>query len=509
MDEGTTEPGKPGNQPAPESQTEAERRELFLDLFDKQTNAAKEQAQTSDSRSRPDTDPVNKTPNSPTHNRPTHSGSDDVLDMEPPRSPQTLRQSGLTLMQVSELVLKEIYLHGNLLGVDIARQIRLPFPIVDEALRILKTQKAIEVSSGDVIGTASYCFNLTELGTRRSREAFEKCRYVGPAPVSLEQYGQQCRLQTVSKIECSPSGLRRAMENMIVRDGLLAELGPAVCSGKSIFVYGPPGNGKTIIAKALGRFLNEFGGDIYIPYAIQTENAVITLLDPTIHQTTDDSELFSADDHAEDMIGQTIDRRWRRIRRPVVTAGGELTLEMLDLRYSKSSNFYTAPLHIKANGGVFLIDDFGRQLVSPRDLLNRWILPLEERVDFLTLATGKNIEVPFEQLTIFSTNIDPLELVDEAFLRRIRHKIRIDSPTRSVYTKIFRMTCEAKGLEYDEPTVDYLFDNFYNRGKPPRSSDPRDLLEILESICRFKRQPVVVCPEIIAEATQRFFCDME
>lgn len=504
MDEGTSEPRKPGDQSAAGSQTEAERRELFLDLFDQQADEGKEQEDTPEPNESASEARVVAAEESSAQN-----GSDGVPDIAAPRSPQTLGQCGLTLMQVSELALKEIYLHGSLLGVDIARHIRLPFPIVDEALRILKSQKAIEVSSGDVIGSASYCFNLTDLGTRRSREAFEKCRYVGPAPVSLEQYSKQCLLQTVSTIDCSPSALRQAMENMIVRDGMLAELGPAVCSGKSIFIYGPPGNGKTIVAKALGRFLNEFGGDIYVPYAIQTENAVVTLLDPTIHQTTDDTEVFSADGHSEDIINETIDRRWRRVRRPVVTTGGELTLEMLDLKYSKTSNFYTAPLHIKANGGVFLIDDFGRQLVSPRDLLNRWILPLEERADFLTLATGKKIEVPFEQLTIFSTNIDPLELVDEAFLRRIRHKIRIDSPSRGVYTEIFRMTCESMGFEYDEPTVDYLFDNFYNRGKPPRSSDPRDLLEILESICRFKGQPVTVCPELIAEATERFFCDME
>lgn len=484
-------PGSEGDQPGKGATGAQDRRELFLDLFEEQASGSVAPA------------PVEP---ADVHENPARGLNQEIVA---PRSPQTLSQCGLTLMQVGELTLKELYLHGSLLGVDVARHVRLPFPIVDEALRVLKGQKAIEVSSGDVIGMASYCFNLTDVGTRRAKEALEKCGYVGPAPVSLQQYNEQCRRQTVSAIDCSPSALQNAMEGMIVRDGMLAELGPAVCSGKSIFIYGPPGNGKTVIAKSLGRFLNEYGGDIYIPYAVQTDNAVITLLDPTIHQTTDDSELSSDDGNSEDFISDTLDRRWRRIRRPVVVTGGELTLEMLDLRYNRTSNFYTAPLHIKANGGVFLIDDFGRQLVSPRDLLNRWILPLEERADFLTLATGKKIEVPFEQLTIFSTNIDPLELVDEAFLRRIRHKIRIDAPGREVYSDIFKLTCEAKGFTYSEDVVSYLFDNFYNRGKPPRSSDPRDLLEIVESICRFTGQPISVCPELIAEATERFFCNME
>ncbi len=482
----------PDPTPAPGS---SERRELFLDLFEN-PKAADAQAARQSVQQPPAVEPEYKP-----------SGH---YMVEAPRAPQSLHACGLTLMQVAELALKELYLHGSLLGVDVARHMRLPFPIVDEALRVLKGQKTIEVSSGDVIGTASYCFNLTELGTRRAKDALQKCGYVGPAPVSLEQYNEQCRRQAVSHIDCTPAALRQAMTGMIIPEGLLQELGPAVCSGKSIFIYGPPGNGKTIVAKALGRFLNEYGGEIYIPYAIQTESAVITMLDPTIHQTTDDSDLFSNEQTGGDeLMSDTVDLRWRRIRRPVVVTGGELTLEMLDLRYNDSSNFYTAPLHIKANGGVFLIDDFGRQLVSPRDLLNRWILPLEEHMDYLTLSTGKKIGVPFEQLIIFSTNIDPEELVDEAFLRRIRHKIHIGSPSREVYTDIFRLTCQAKGLQYSDDVVEFLFANYYDQGSRPRSSDPRDLLEIVQSICRFTGQSPVVTPELIAEATSRFFCQLE
>ncbi len=435
-----------------------------------------------------------------------------------PPSPLTLEESGLTLMQVCELVLKQLYLQSTLLGLEIARNARLPFSVIDEALSFLKDDKCIEVGSGDLLGSVSYRFNLTELGRIRAREAFEQCRYVGPAPVSIEQYVAQCHLQTVTDTPCTPQALYEAFSELIIRANLLEELGPAVCSGKSIFIYGPPGNGKTMIAKGLGQFLNTHGGEIYIPYAIHSENSIITVFDPTIHSTTDDVELQAAIGNQADSIAQGLtsqimnddvpDLRWRRIRRPVVITGGELTLDMLDLRYNATSNFYTAPLHIKANGGVFLIDDFGRQIVSPRDLLNRWILPLEERIDYMTLATGKKFSVPFEQLIIFSTSLDPRELVDEAFLRRIRHKIEIGSPSRDLFTDIFKLCCEQRQIPYDPAVVDYLYLNFYDRGKPPRSSDPRDLLEMVRSICRFRDQRVLLTPDIMAEATSRFFCQV-
>uniref|UniRef100_A0A7C2JZN1 ATPase n=1 Tax=Schlesneria paludicola TaxID=360056 RepID=A0A7C2JZN1_9PLAN len=434
----------------------------------------------------------------------------------PPRSPLQLADSGLTLGFLSELVLKLLYVHGSLLGQEIAQQIRLPFPIVDEALRFLKDQRCIEVSSGDLLGRVSYRFALTELGRLRAREVFEQCRYVGPAPVAMEQYVAQSRRQTVTGIPCSPEALKLAFQEFILRPGLVDELGPAVCTGRSVFVYGPPGNGKTVIAKGLGRYLNTYGGEIYVPYALLAENTIITVYDPVLHQTTDDAELArrgmiprAAAAPIETTTAAapdtSADLRWRRIRRPVIITGGELTLDMLELQHHKTGNFYNAPLHIKANGGVFLIDDFGRQLVSPRDLLNRWIVPLEERIDYLTLATGRKFAFPFEQLIIFSTNLDPKDLVDDAFLRRIRYKVRVDPPSREVFQQIFDLACRQRSLPPSQAVVDYLFQTYYDRGRPPRSSDPRDFLDLIQAECRFQGQPVEWTEPLVAHTARRLF----
>ena len=467
--------------------------DLYADLFSKSSNG--------DSRS-------------------TTAGSDTTpgraAPAPSPRSPATLAESGLSVGQMCDLVLKILYVHGVLQGADLSRITRLPFNIVDESLRPLRDQKLVEVASGDLVGRISYRFALTELGRSRARDAFENCRYVGPAPVPLERYIEHCRYQHVTGTPCNPAALRAAFRDFVIRPSMLNELGPAVCSGKSIFVYGPPGNGKTVIAKGLGRFLNMFGGEIYVPYAILAENSIITVFAPGIHQTTDDADLSqrgmastsnssSTEQSSYVVHDGPVDLRWRRIKRPVVITGGELTLDMLELQYSKTANFYNAPMHIKANGGVFLIDDFGRQLAKPKDLLNRWIVPLEERVDYLTLTTGRKFMLPFEQLIIFSTNLDPKELVDDAFLRRIKHKIRIDPPNRELYAVIYQMACRQHDIPYDESIVDVLFHKYYERGRTLRSSDPRDLLEMAQSICRFHEQPVLITEDLIDECARRFF----
>ncbi|HZT79236.1 MAG TPA: ATPase, partial [Gemmataceae bacterium] len=360
---------------------------------------------------------------------------------EAPTSPETLQQAGLTLGFLCELLLRTLYVRGAMLGLDLARQLCLPFKVIEDALKFLKDEKCLEVTGGDLIGRVSYRFNLTELGRRRAHDALKLCAYVGPAPVPLEDYVEQCYRQAVTGITVTPDVLRRSFAHLVIKEELFNAIGPAIVSGKSVFIYGPPGNGKTSMARAIGDFMNGSGGEIYIPYAFQVEGSIITVYDQALHQSSDDNLNDRLDDQEATirrlLNAGTVDQRWVKIKRPVIVTGGELSLSMLDLRYNSESNFYQAPLHVKANGGIFLIDDFGRQLCSPKELLNRWIVPLENRVDYLSLASGQQFQVPFEQLTMFSTNLDPKQLVDDAFLRRMRHKVEIKAPERDIYEKIF------------------------------------------------------------------------
>jgi predicted ATPase with chaperone activity len=430
---------------------------------------------------------------------------------EAPTAPDSLKQAGLSLSFLNDLLLRVLYTRGAMLGLDLARFTCLPFKVIEEALKFLKDEKCVEVTGGDLIGRVSYRFNLTELGRRRAQDAFKLCGYVGPAPVPIEDYIEQTYRQAVTGITCSPEPLKATFSHLVIKEDLFNALGPAIVSGRSVFIYGPPGNGKTSVARAIGDFMNNAGGEIYVPFAFLAESSIITVYDQSVHHASESD----ANDRLEDndatvrrlLNTGTVDARWIKIKRPVIVTGGELALDMLDLRYNATANFYQAPLHIKANGGVFLIDDFGRQLCSPKELLNRWILPLEDRHDFLTVASGKKFGVPFEQLIIFSTNLDPKDLVDDAFLRRIRHKVCIDAPPRDVYERIFGAMAKRLGMASCPEAVDFLYERYYDRGRCPRASDSRDLLEIVQAICRFRRQPVQLTRELMIEAASSFICE--
>lgn len=428
----------------------------------------------------------------------THS-----FEIRIPQAPHSLDESGISLSQLAELILKLIYLNGSCTGFEIAKQIRLPFSVVDEGLAFLKGERALEVNAGEIAGRLSYQFALTDQGRKRAREAFDECRYVGPAPVSLESYLQQCLNQSTRHIALSRDQIRDAFGEIVIENALFNRLGPAILSGQSIFLFGSPGNGKTLIAKAIGKLMNRCGGEIYIPYAITVDRHIITLFDPSLHQTIqhDSRTQELLNERSEVTLTQNeVDQRWRLIKRPVIMTGGELSLDMLDLKYHATSGYYTAPLHMKSNGGVFLLDDFGRQLVPPAQLLNRWILPLEERNDYLTLSTGKKFAIPFEQLIIFSTNLSPESLVDDAFLRRIRHKIPVPAPSETQFRQIFRKCCDERSVRYDDWIVTQLMSSYYSRNRLPKSSDPRDLLDVAQSICRFREQRFHLSEEILAEA---------
>jgi predicted ATPase with chaperone activity len=427
---------------------------------------------------------------------------------EAPSAPETLEQTGLSLGFLGDMVLRTLYTRGGMLGLDLARILCLPFKVIEEALGFLKNEKCLEVLGGDLIGRISYKFNLTELGRRRAQEAFEMCAYVGPAPVPLEDYVEQTYRQAVTAIDISPEALRAAFSHLVVSEELFNAVGPAVVSGKSVFIYGPPGNGKTSIAQSIGNFMNTCGGEIYIPYSFLAEGHIVTVFDNAIHERSDNDDENRMEDN-EATIRRllntgTVDQRWVRIKRPVIITGGELNLSLLDLKYSSESNFYQAPLHVKANGGVFLIDDFGRQLCSPKELLNRWIVPLENRVDYLTLASGQKFQVPFEQLTMFSTNLDPRDLVDDAFLRRMRHKVEIGSPAREIFERIFNNYTKKLGMNSCPDAIEYLYERYYSRGRATRASDARDLLETVQSICRFRRIPVQLTRQLMIDASASF-----
>src|SRR6516165_2277431 len=427
---------------------------------------------------------------------------------EAPSAPETLTQAGLTLGFLNDLILRTLYTRGTLLGLELSRLLCLPFKVIEESLKFLKDEKCLEVTGGDLIGRVSYRFTVTELGRRRAQDAMQLCAYVGPAPVPLEDYVEQVYRQAVTGIQVNPDALRASFSHLVLKEDLFNAIGPAIVSGKSIFIFGPPGNGKTAMARGIGDFMNTSGGEIYVPYAFLAENSIVTVYDQAVHQLAEES----AADRLEDQEATirrllntgTVDPRWVRIRRPVIVTGGELSLNMLDLKYNAESNFYQAPLHVKANGGIFLIDDFGRQLCSPKELLNRWIVPLENRIDFLSLASGQKFQVPFEQLTMFSTNLDPKDLVDDAFLRRMRHKVEINAPKRDIYERIFNNYAKRLGMNQCPPAIDYMYEQYYNRGRCPRASDCRDLLETVQSICRFRRMPVQLSRELIAEAASSF-----
>ncbi len=423
-----------------------------------------------------------------------------------PPAPRSIKETGLNEVVVADLILKHLLQHGLMHGYEIARSLCLPFSVLEPLLDWLKHERYLEVTGGELFGPVSYRYALTDLGRSRAQEAMAACQYVGPVPVTLEQYTAQMARQAVRGVPCTRREIEQATAHLLLPDALLEGLGPAVVSGHSLLLFGPPGSGKSAVSRALGEFLNRRGGLIWVPHAIYEAGSIITLYDPLAHTRLE--ERFPELDPTAlsvEQFGVEPDPRWVCVFRPVVSVGGELTLSMLDLSYNATGNYYQPPIQLKANGGLLVIDDFGRQIVSPQALLNRWILPLEERYDYLTLANGKKIRIPFEQLVVFSTNLDPADLADEAFLRRIRYKLQFRAPTREEYERIFAMTAERLGVAYEPEVFDHLFSKYYRDGKQPRGSDPRDLLEIAQAICRFREIEPIITVALIDEAAARFF----
>ena len=402
--------------------------------------------------------------------------------------------TGLSPQFLSNLALKIIYYASTISGHEVALRMRIPFlGVVDEILDGLKRESLVEVRGGNVLTSASYIYLVTNKGGERASELIDRCAYAGPAPVSLGDYWTAVQAQTVQNVSVNRQDVREAYREMVISDKLMNQLGPAINSAQSIFLFGPPGNGKTSLAETASRLL---GGAVYIPYALEHDGQVIKLYDSTFHAALGNNDNSRFD---------TLDHRWVKSRRPVVVVGGELTMQALDLVYSESSRFYEAPLQLKANCGMFLIDDFGRQQMPPRDLLNRWIVPLEKREDYLNMQTGQELTVPFDQLIIFSTNIEPASLVDEAFLRRIRYKIEVPNPTIEEYEEIFRRVCDSRAVPYDFGAVQFVLDYYDRRGIEPRCCHPRDIVDQMIDIAKYMELPRAFSKDLLTSACESYF----
>jgi hypothetical protein len=417
----------------------------------------------------------------------------------PPPPPATIKETGLHPDTLHQLLLKTL-VAGEASGSQLSESIRLPFSVLDALVQHGRVEKLLEVRGSSGTGSAGYRYALTDLGRDRAGQFLDMSRYVGPAPVPLNQYNAYVRACMAARGYVDRDQLSTGFENLIVNKAMYDQLGPAVNSGKSLFLYGKPGNGKTVIAEGIGRALGE---EMFVPSAIDVDGQTITMFDPVNHQ------LRTSTAASDSVISAAVlDRRWETIRRPVVVVGGELTLEMLDLTFNPISKFYEAPIQLKANGGVFVVDDFGRQRIPARDLLNRWIVPLESRVDFLTLHTGRKFEIPFNVLIVFATNLKPESLADEAFLRRIPYKILAKDPTMDEYCRIFEMNCRKRGLTFDPVMVEYLHRKYYQPRKlQMRACHPRDLIEQVVDRCRYNKREPVITRELLDAACASYFIE--
>jgi predicted ATPase with chaperone activity len=418
-----------------------------------------------------------------------------------PRAPKTLQDAQLSPDLVTQLILKTLHLSGELTGTELARRLGLPFFAIEPVLAGIKQQHQCEVSGG-VLGSPSYRYRITDVGRARAMLFMEHNHYVGHAPVPLNQYrAYMYSFQKSLRSQVGRDRVKKAFSHLVISERVLDQLGPAINAGHSMFVYGPPGNGKTVISQAIHNLLE---GELFIPHALEVEGSIIRFFDPVNHQPVEETSSLG---ESLDMSGD-YDRRWIRCRRPMVMVGGELSLDQLELSYSPTMGFYRAPVQAVANGGVLVIDDFGRQTCSPRDLLNRWIVPLESRVDFLTLQTGQKFDFPFMTLIVFATNIKPQDLVDEAFLRRIHYKIFAESPTRAEFLQIFRDVCRDKGIEYRPDVVENLLVQYYRpRQIQLRGCQPRDLIDQAIYLAEYLGKPPELTTEILEAACASYFVD--
>lgn len=415
-----------------------------------------------------------------------------------PREPKTFAEANLTETQVEQLILKFLFGRGEVSGRGIAEQICLPFGMLEGLLHRLKQEQLVAYK--DATAMNDYVYVLTELGRERGRRFLNDCSYCGSATVSLGDYIHSIREQSLAFQNPSREDLLEAFSDLLINQKMFNRLGPAINSGRGMFLFGFPGNGKTSIAE---RVTQCFGKYIYIPRAIGLQGEIIRIYDPNYHESVPDEE-------SDGLLQESrIDKRWVRIKRPTVVVGGELTMAQLELQYNASNGTNEAPIQLKSNCGTLVIDDFGRQKMSTDELLNRWIVPLEKRYDFLNLPSGKSVQIPFDQLVIFSTNLEPRDLVDDAFLRRIPYKIEVENPSEEEFIALFKVMCPVMGFEFDEAMIRYVIEKHYKPiNRPFRCCQPRDLLLQIKNHCLYSREPIGLSPERFDFAVENYFAVM-
>jgi predicted ATPase with chaperone activity len=418
----------------------------------------------------------------------TEAAQAKIVAFAPP-VPESLEATGISFQFLADLALKVAATESSLTTVTVADHMCLPAPLIEQLMQHLYREKLVEIRGREGFNNNRYA--LLDRGWDQVRRVMEISGYVGPAPVSLAAYSAMMRSQAQPDDLVGPEQVTEAFRELVLPESLLQTLGFAINSRRSLFISGIPGTGKTSVAE---RINNAFQTPIWIPYAFAVDEHVINIFDAHNHDRTLDE-----DNH------EAYDRRWLRISRPLILVGGEMTLESADLIYNRASRYYEAPFQIKANCGTLVIDDFGRQRVEPEDLLNRWIIPLERRVDFMTLHTGKKISVPFEQLVVFSTNLEPSRLVDEAFLRRTGYCIRLEPPSEETYRKIFERYAESAGVSYDAATLDYAISKYEAEKRVMKACEPRDLINRFLDICQYRNLQPVLTDELIDLAWNNYF----
>jgi predicted ATPase with chaperone activity len=418
----------------------------------------------------------------------------------------TIGQLGLPPSLAVDLVFRILFTEGDVSVARLADVTKLFPQIIDEIMSDMQHDHMVEVVKAGAM-RVSYTYRLTDEGSARARDALERTQYIGPFPVDIDAYRNAILLQTANQQKTNPAEVKQALSHLILPESFHRRIGPAMNAATSLFLYGPPGNGKTTVAQAIAKLLA--GADpIWLPYAVSIGGQIIQIHDPLVHVP------YSAPPDIDTPTGKTgfigVDKRWSLYQRPSVMVGGELTMDALELRFEPITKIYEAPLQMKANGGMFLIDDFGRQQISPQQLLNRWIVPLETRIDYLRMQSGQTLEIPFKQLIVFATNLEPSDLVDGAFLRRIQMKVEVSSPDEKMFYQIFSQMCQSLRVPFDRNGFLYLLQKWYREpGRTLQAVHPRDILKTVLAICEYASTPPQMSPELLDEACSCYFVDLK